>query len=124
MEPIDFDVLQNPQEHIIYTGGIILMAKYNNQIAGTVALKFVSAGVYEFTKMAVDEKFRGLKIGQALADAALEKAKALGANRIVLFSNTKLTAAINLYKKIGFKEIPLDGIYKRSNIKMELFIWK
>lgn len=50
MEPIDFDVLQNPEEHIIEKGGTILMAQCNNEMVGTVALKFVEPGVYEFTK--------------------------------------------------------------------------
>ena len=70
--------------------------------------------------MAVDEKFQGKKIGQALADAAIAKAKSLGAKKIILYSNTILAPAIALYRKIGFKEIPVDGTYKRSDIKMEL----
>jgi N-acetylglutamate synthase-like GNAT family acetyltransferase len=120
MEPVDFEVLQSPDEHIIKQGGAILMAELDNEIAGTVALKRVSEKIFEFTKMAVDEKFRGKKVGQALAEAAIEKAKAKGADKIILYSNTVLTPAIALYKKIGFKEIPVDGPYKRSNIKMEL----
>lgn len=120
MEPIDFDVLQHPEEHIIRHGGTILMACSDKEIAGTVALKYVSPGVYEFTKMAVDEKFRGQKIGLALAEAAIEKAKELGAHTIILYSNTVLEAAITLYRKIGFREVPVDGTYERANIKMEL----
>ena len=120
MEPVDFDVLQSPEEHIIKQGGSIIMAEFANEIAGTVALKRVSEKVFEFTKMAVDEKFRGKKVGQALAEAAIEKAKNKGADKIILYSNTLLAPAIALYKKIGFKEIPVDGPYKRSNIKMEL----
>jgi ribosomal protein S18 acetylase RimI-like enzyme len=103
-------------------GGAILMASLQNEIAGTVALKFVEPGVYEFTKMAVDEKFRSKKVGQALSDAAIDKARKLGARKIILYSNTKLGPAIALYRKIGFKEIPLDGPYKRSDIKMELIL--
>lgn len=120
MEPIDFDVLGKPEVHILGKGGYIFMAKYNNEIAGTVALKFVDTGVYELTKMAVDEKFQGLKIGKKLAEVAIEKAKEMKATKIILYSNTKLTSAIALYRKLGFKEIPVDGTYKRSNIKMEL----
>jgi ribosomal protein S18 acetylase RimI-like enzyme len=122
MEPIDFDILQNPDRHIISKGGSILMAKVGDAIAGTVALKYHGPGVYEFTKMAVDEKYRGLKIGHALADAAIRKAQQLGGKKIILYSHTKLVPAITLYKKIGFREVPVDGPYKRSNIKMELFI--
>jgi GNAT superfamily N-acetyltransferase len=120
MEPIDFEVLQHPEEHILANGGHILMAFFEKEIAGTVALKYVSPGVYEFTKMAVDEKFRGLKIGLALADAAIEKAKALGAHKIILYSSTKLGPALTLYRKIGFRDVPVDGPYKRSDVKMEL----
>jgi GNAT superfamily N-acetyltransferase len=120
MEPIDVDVLQKPAEHIISKGGSILMARYFNEIAGTVALKFVDKEIYEFTKMGVIEKFQGKKIGEALALAAIRKAKSLGAKKIILYSNTKLSAAISLYKKLGFVEVPLDGPYKRSDIKMEL----
>lgn len=120
MEPVDVEVLQHPNDTIIAKGGSILMASIGGEIAGTVALKFVDHGIYEFTKMAVGEKYRGQKIGRALGEAAIEKAKKLGAHMIILYSNTILTPAIELYRKLGFVEVPVDGPYKRSNIKMEL----
>ncbi len=122
MEPLDFEILQNPHEHIIKKGGSIFIAFYEKRPAGTVALKFVSPSVYELTKMAVNEKFQGKKIGNALAEAAIAKGKMHGATKIILYSNTILTPAISLYKKIGFTEIPVDGPYKRTNIKMELIL--
>lgn len=122
MEPVDFQVLQSPDEHILRKGGSILMAAFGHEVAGTVALKRVDEKVFEFTKMAVDERFRGKKVGLKLAQAAIDKAKARGADRIILYSNTILAPAIELYRKIGFKEIPVDGPYKRSNIKMELIL--
>jgi ribosomal protein S18 acetylase RimI-like enzyme len=124
MEPIDSEVLSKPEEHIIHKGGFIFMARYKSELVGTVALKFVDKGVYEFTKMAVDEKFQGLKIGKQLAEVAIEKAKEKEASKIILYSNTKLIPAIALYRKLGFREIPLDGPYKRSDIKMELTLSK
>lgn len=120
MEPIDVMVLEQPDEYIITKGGHIFMAYYDKQIAGTAALKYVDNNTYEFTKMAVDAKFRGLKIGQALSEACLEKARHLGAKKIILYSNTLLAPAISLYRKIGFVEVPVDPIYKRSDIKMEI----
>jgi len=120
MEPLDFEVLQNPETQILKSGGFLFMALYQKEVAGTVALKFVEPGVYEFTKMAVDERFRGKKVGEILSNVAIVKAKENGAKKIILYSNTKLNAAINLYRKLGFIEIPLDGPYKRSDIKMEL----
>jgi GNAT superfamily N-acetyltransferase len=120
MEPVDFDVLQHPDEHILKHGGTIFMALYNKEIAGTAAVKFAEPGVYEFTKMAVDDKFQGKKIGKAIAEAAIGWCKRSNARRIVLYSNTKLETAITMYRKLGFTEVPLDGPYKRSDIKMEL----
>jgi GNAT superfamily N-acetyltransferase len=122
MEPVDFDVLQNPEKHIISKGGFIFMAQLESELVGTVALKFVEDGIYEFTKMAVTDKYHGLKIGKALSIAAIEKAKSLNAEKIILYSNTKLISAIALYRKLGFIEVALDGPYKRSDIKMELIL--
>jgi ribosomal protein S18 acetylase RimI-like enzyme len=120
MEPIDFEVLQHPDKHILAHGGAILMAYAGDNVAGTVALKYVSPGIYEFTKMAVDEKFQGLKIGRLLAETAIVKAKSMGAHKIILYSHTSLATAIALYRKLGFVEVPVDGPYKRSDIKMAL----
>lgn len=120
MEPVDFEVLQNPDKNIISHGGEIFMAQLGEETVGTVALKFVSNGVYEFTKMAVNENHQGKQIGKKLALAAIEEAKARKADKIILYSNTKLDTAIQLYFKLGFVEVPVDGPYKRSNIKMEM----
>ncbi|MBN8576643.1 MAG: GNAT family N-acetyltransferase [Cytophagales bacterium] len=120
MEPLDVAVLQNPEEHILAHGGHILMAASEQQIVGTVALKFVEPGVFEFTKMAVDETHQGLKIGKQLAEVAIAWCKQNKARAIILYSNTKLVPAIALYRKLSFREVPLDGPYKRSDIKMQL----
>jgi len=120
MEPVDVEVLQDPEKNIIAKGGAILMATSDGEIVGTVALKRLGSEIFEFTKMAVDENYRGRKIGKALGQAAIKKAKELGAKKIILYSNTVLGPAMELYRKLGFVEIPVDGPYKRSNVKMEL----
>ena len=120
METIDVQVLQYPDEHIIQKGGMIFMAFYQKEIAGTVALKFVEPEVYEFTKMGVAENFQGKKIGEMLSQVAIQYAKDKKAKKIILYSNTKLVPAISLYRKLGFTEARLDGPYERSDIKMEL----
>lgn len=121
LEDLDRYVLENPDEAIIQPGGAILMAVYEGAVAGTVALKKVNEDIYEFTKMAVDESFRRKGIAEALSYAAFEKARRLGGKKVILYSQTGLEAAILLYRKLGFKEVPLgDVLYKRANIKMEI----
>ena len=123
MEPVDEWVLRNPEQAILQPGGAILMAEYNGIIAGTVGLRKVDNSTWEFTKMAVDRNFRRLGIAEALSFASFKKAKQLGANLVILYSNTKNAGAIKLYEKIGFKHVEVEtGIYKRANVKMEIGI--
>lgn len=120
MEPLDYKMLQHPDSEIIDKGGKIFMASYENELAGTVALKRAGPRIFELTKMAVDERFQGKKVGFALAEAAIAGAKNAGAEKIYLYSNTQLLPAMALYRKLGFREVPLDASYKRTDIKMEL----
>lgn len=121
MEPLDEWVLTNPEEAIMKDGGDILMASFNGEIAGTVALRKLREGVFEFTKMAVGENFRRKGIAEALTYASFERAKELGATKVVLYSNTRNAAAIKLYEKIGFKHLPVENdVYARANVKMEI----
>lgn len=121
LEDVDKYVLQHPEEAILQKGGAILMATYNGEVAGTVALKKINDAVYEFTKMAVDHSFRRKGIAEALSRAAFDKAKQLGASKIILYSNRILLPAITMYQKLGFKEVPVENnAYKRSDIKMEI----
>ena len=121
VEPMDHYVLTKPEEAILNKGGSILFALFDNVVAGVVALIRVNDDTFEFAKMGVDENFRRRGIAEALSHAALEKAKQLNGKKIVLFSHTSLNGAIQLYRKLGFIEVPLDSSeYKRSNIKMEL----
>jgi N-acetylglutamate synthase-like GNAT family acetyltransferase len=122
IEPIDKYVLENPKEAILDPGGHILFAKYDQQIVGAVALKYVEPNIYELTKMGVDQKLRGQGTGKVLCAATIQKAKEIGAERLILYSNRILANAINIYIKMGFNEIPLDTVYKRSDIKMELIL--
>ena len=120
VEPIDEEIFANPQHYILDNGGHIFFAKYSDNIVGTCALIKKPDGDVELAKMAVEERVQGRGIGQALLEAAIAKAIEMGLTRLMLYSNTKLEPAIHLYKKYGFKEVPLDSTgYKRSNIKME-----
>ena len=121
MEPVDEWVVTNPEKAILEPGGAILMASYKNKIAGTVGLRKVDDHTFEFTKMAVDENFRRLGIAEAISYASFEKAQQLGAEKVILYSNTKNAGAIKLYEKIGFRHVPVEkGVYERANVKMEI----
>lgn len=122
VENYDREVLSNPKEYILDKGGRLLFATTEGKVAGTLALINREREGFELSKMAVAKEFRGLRIGQKLMYAAIHRAGELGTDRLFLDSNTKLNPAITLYKKVGFKEIPVpeDTPYERCNIRMEI----
>lgn len=123
VEAIDRKIFADPRSYIIDKGGAILFAKYQNEIVGTCALIEKEPGVFEMAKMAVSERAQGKQIGKKLGIAIIEKAKLLGADKLVLESNKKLDKALKLYRNLGFVERcrPFEqSAYQRSDIYMEM----
>ncbi len=122
IEPHDEEVLGNPEKYIIEPGGTIFFVKDAEKIIGCVALMKIEDGVFELTKMAVIPEYQGKKIGQKLMEHTLDFAKKQGWDHLIIFSNRKLENAIYIYKKYGFREIPIgeNNPYTRGDIKMRL----
>lgn len=123
VEDSDRVALDAPKEYILDKGGSILMARYQGELAGTCALLKTDAQTYELAKMAVADEFKGRGLGYLLGKAALHRARELGARRVFLDSNTSLTPALNLYRKLGFKRVDAQpSPYARCNIQMEVLL--
>ncbi|MEO0738186.1 MAG: bifunctional helix-turn-helix transcriptional regulator/GNAT family N-acetyltransferase [Cyanobacteria bacterium J06649_12] len=121
LEDADHQFLNHPDEKVLKSGGHILMARHNSEIVGTCALIKSAGNTYELAKMAVTEKAQGKGIGWLLGQAAINRARELGAETIFLESNTVLKPAINLYQKLGFRKVVgQPSPYQRCNIQMEL----
>jgi len=124
VEEHDHEVLDHPVESVIQPGGQIFFAIDNDRAVGTVAMIPFGEGCFELAKMAVAPEARGRGIGDRLMTACVDFARSSGASSIILESNTKQEAAIKLYRKFGFVEVPLDpnSHFVRANIRMELAI--
>lgn len=121
IEPIDSQVLENPEESILSKGGAIFFAEYQGRIIGTAALKLNEPGVLELTKMAVAREYQGLGAGKLLCKTAIQQAAEKGAEKLVLYTHSSLQTAIAIYKKLGFQEVPVEpGKYARADVKMEI----
>ena len=122
-EAADFKVLDAPRESIIDHGGYIAIAVRDEDVIGTCALIRMGGGSYELAKMAVREDCKGLGLGEQLGRAVIDRARKLGARRVYLETNAVLTPALNLYRKLGFVELPAQASpYERANVFMELLL--
>jgi GNAT superfamily N-acetyltransferase len=121
IEEADRIALTDPETSIIRAGGHILVAIGGGDTVGVCALLPHGKRCFELAKMAVDPKAQGNGIGSMLCHAAIKTAKEAGADRLFLESNTKLAAAIRLYRKLGFLETQGESSpYRRCNIQMEM----
>lgn len=121
VEAQDIEQLDNPEVSILEPGGAILVAVISGKPLGVCALDRKGPALYELSKMAVDPSTQGKGIGYLLGRAIITRAWQRGGKVLELESNTVLEPAINLYRKLGFEEIPIDHTpYARCNIKMRL----
>ena len=119
VEPIDDDVLSNPNK-IIKQGGQIIYAIFDDEVVGCVALKQHEKGVFELTKMAVTAEHQAKGIGTVLMESCLTEFKLLNGQKLYLESHSSLAPAIKLYQRFGFRQqpCPFTSEYQRSDYYM------
>ena len=122
VEPIDREVLSDPERHILADGGRVLFAiDTDDRAVGTVALKHEGEGVYELTKMAVDPAQQGRGIGRRLLQRAIEMYRQCDGRELFLESSSKLDTALRLYESAGFRHRPAQrpgSHYARADVYM------
>ena len=129
MEAIDREVIENPQSHILDGGGAILFVEAPGLgIVGTCAIRKTGAKSAELTKMGVRAAARGLKAGEFLLAAAIERARKMKIDDFYLLTNSKCESAIHLYEKLGFAHdaevmAKYGARYKRCDVAMRYRGW-
>ncbi len=123
VEQHDKEVFENIEEVVLKPGGEIFFCLLDAEVVGTVAMQKVNDSVIEMAKLAVDKKHQGKKLGNLLVDACIDFARKNNYKTLMLVSSTKLNTALNLYRKYGFTETPLEETdYHRADIQMELYL--
>jgi GNAT superfamily N-acetyltransferase len=95
-------------------GGCLLLAWQGEAAAGPavgiVALKPLAPGVGEVKRLYVVPAARGTGLGRVLLECAIDAACTLGHTHLRLDSHrASMEAAIRLYQRLGFVEIPAYG---------------
>lgn len=95
-------------------GGRLLLAEYENQLAGCVALhnlasdgnSAVGSEFCEMKRLYLRPQFRGKGLGRALADRIIAEARQIGYGRMRLDTvEPVMKDAVAMYRRLGFNEI-------------------
>jgi ribosomal protein S18 acetylase RimI-like enzyme len=132
MEDSDREQLEELEASILGKGGRIVVAETDGLVVGTGAIlpphhdPGDSRNWLEIVKMAAHKNLRGRGIGQAVMDALIAQARAMGADAIWLETNADLTAAVRLYQRSGFRHLGASELwptpYARCNVQMVLLL--
>jgi ribosomal protein S18 acetylase RimI-like enzyme len=96
--------------------GSLLVAYYNDEAAGCVALRRNEDDVCEMKRLYVKPKFRGNKVGRALVREIIEEACEMKYKLMRLDTHPWMKEAESLYKSVRFREIeayrynPMEGV--------------
>jgi len=121
VEDVDRALFADPEGMIVTPGGAIFFALYAGEVVGTCALIHEGDGVYELSKMGVDENYRGLGAGRKLLDAAIASFRQREGRELFLESNSRLGRALAMYERAGFVRQPSTrpgSHYARADVYM------
>jgi putative acetyltransferase len=85
--------------------GALLLAIADGRSAGCVALRRVDDESCEMKRMFVYPEYHGLGIGRALAEAVIDRGRALGFRTMVLDTSLRQAEAQGLYRRLGFRTV-------------------
>ena len=107
LESKDSD-LKDLEESYLRSGGIFeVLEDRDGNLLGTYGLFRLDNTTCELRKMYFTPEIRGLGLGRRLLERAVDHARRLGYQRIVLETISALKAAICLYTHFGFT--PIEG---------------
>jgi ribosomal protein S18 acetylase RimI-like enzyme len=86
--------------------GRLLLAEYEGQLAGCIALHKLAQDICEMKRLYVRPQFRGKGLGRALAERIITEARQIGYRRMRLDTvEPVMKDAVAMYRAIGFQEI-------------------
>jgi putative acetyltransferase len=86
--------------------GRLLLALYEGELAGCVALHKLETEICEMKRLYLRPKFRGKSLGRVLAENIMSEARRIGYKRMRLDTvEPVMKDAVAMYRGFGFKEI-------------------
>jgi GNAT superfamily N-acetyltransferase len=81
----------------------LLLAIFNEEPAGTIALRRLDARAGEVKRLYLRPEFRGRGLGRRLLEAVMQRGLALGYEMLYADTLPVMTEALSLYQRAGFE---------------------
>ena len=99
------DDMRDLAAHYRGSEGLFLVLLDERRVVGTGALKQLDADTAELGRMWFLPEYRGRGLGRRMAEQLLAFARQHGYRRVRLDTSSKCINAVELFRKLGFKEI-------------------
>lgn len=101
--------------------GCLVLVSSGSAAVGCGALRRLADGICEMKRLYIQREERGLNLGRRVAEYLVDKARSLGYQKMRLDTLVEMTAARNLYRSLGFREIaPYYNNPLSNTVYMEL----
>lgn len=125
LEDEDLRVLNNVDQ-LVEQGAEIFFAVDDDDIPlACCMIEPLQNGEWEIAKFCARGMYTGTGAGSACLKACIDFAKEKGIEKLVIVSNRKCEKAVRLYRKFGFKEVPVDKEkfpFERADIAFEMIL--
>jgi len=105
-DELEREVAADTGAYLAAPGGVLLVARYGGEPAGTAGVRMIGASTGELKRVFVRPDLRGKGGGSLLLARVESAARGIGAERVVLDTRNDLVEARMLYARHGYQETP------------------
>ena len=115
----DSDIRDIEAAYLGGRGAFFVVVAADSEIRGCVGVRRLSDRVAELKRLYLSEEYRGQGLGRELCTVAIEESKRLGYAALRLDTTRRAIAALQLFQKLGLREIPRYNDDEFAGIFME-----
>lgn len=113
------EIAAGPPADLAPPDGVLLLARVGGEAAGIGGVRHLDTERAEVKSMYVAARFRGLGLGRRILARLDGIAAERGCRAIRLDTSAYLTAAVSLYRSVGYREVPAYNENPKADLWFE-----